>query len=50
MKFLERMMARLTGGRGERVLGIAAAVGLAISAVLSLVVAPPTPCRARCND
>ena len=41
MKFLERMMARLTGGRGERVLGIAAAVGLAISAVLSLVVAPP---------
>ncbi len=41
MKFLERMMARLTGGRGERALGIAAATGLAISAVLSLVVAPP---------
>ena len=41
MKFLERMMARLTGGRGERVLGVAAAAGLAISAVLSLVVAPP---------
>ena len=41
MKFLERMMARLTGGRGERALALATVLGLGISAVLSLVVAPP---------
>src|SRR5262245_37687376 len=34
-------MARLTGRRGERALAVAALVGLAASAVLSLAVAPP---------
>jgi heme exporter protein C len=37
----ERMMARLTGRGGERVLAGAALAGLAASAVLSLLVAPP---------
>jgi heme exporter protein C len=41
MKRSERMMARLTGRRGERVLAVAALGGLAASAVLSLLVAPP---------
>jgi heme exporter protein C len=41
MKRSERMMARLTGRRGERVLAGAALGGLAASAVLSLLVAPP---------
>jgi heme exporter protein C len=41
MKRSERMMARLTGRRGERVLAGAALGGLAASAVLSLRVAPP---------
>ena len=41
MKGSERMMARLTGRRGEQVLGGAAVIGLTISAVLSLRVAPP---------
>jgi heme exporter protein C len=37
----ERAMARATSRRGERVLGVLAAVALAISLVLSLSVAPP---------
>jgi heme exporter protein C len=41
MKRSERMMARLTGRRGERVLAGVALAGLAASAVLSLRVAPP---------
>ena len=41
MRRSERMMARLTGRRGERVLAGAALAGLAASAVLSLRVAPP---------
>ena len=41
MRLAERTMARLTDRRGERVLAVAALVGLAVSAVLSLVVAPP---------
>jgi heme exporter protein C len=41
MKRSERIMARLAGRRGERVLGGAALAGLAASAVLSLLVAPP---------
>jgi hypothetical protein len=41
MKLAERTMARLTGRRGERALAVAALVGLAASAVLSLAVAPP---------
>jgi heme exporter protein C len=41
MKRSERMMARLTGRRGERVLASVALTGLAASAVLSLRVAPP---------
>jgi heme exporter protein C len=42
MKLLaERTMARLTDRRGERALAVAALLGLAASAVLSLAVAPP---------
>jgi heme exporter protein C len=41
MKRSERMMARFTGRRGERALAGAALAGLAVSAVLSLRVAPP---------
>ena len=41
MKRSERMMARLTGRRGERALAGAALAGLAASAGLSLLVAPP---------
>jgi heme exporter protein C len=41
MKVAERIMARLTGRRGERLLGWAAAAALAVSAVLSLLVVPP---------
>jgi heme exporter protein C len=41
VKGSERMMARLTGRRGEQVLAGAAVGGLAVSAVLSLRVAPP---------
>jgi heme exporter protein C len=41
MKLIDRTMARLTGRGAERVLGVAAAVALAVSAVLSLLVAPP---------
>jgi heme exporter protein C len=37
----ERVMARLTSRRGERALAGAALAGLAVSAVLSLLVAPP---------
>jgi heme exporter protein C len=41
MKLVERMMATVTGRRGERALAVATVVGLGVSAVLSLVVAPP---------
>jgi heme exporter protein C len=41
MKLGERMMARATGRRGERLLGGAAVTALAVSAALSLAVAPP---------
>src|SRR5919199_1537083 len=41
MKFAERGMAAVTGRRGERLLALAAVLGLGVSAVLSLVVAPP---------
>ncbi len=41
MKLGERMMARATGRCGERLLGGAAVAALAMSAALSLVVAPP---------
>ena len=41
MKRSEQMMARLTGRRGERALAGAALAGLAASAGLSLLVAPP---------
>jgi heme exporter protein C len=37
----ERMMARLTARRGERVLGVLTLAALVASAVMSLVVAPP---------
>ena len=41
MKFAERGMAAVTGRRGERLLALATVLGLGVSAVLSLVVAPP---------
>lgn len=40
MKFAERLMARLTGRRSQRLLGFSAAATLAVSAVVSLVVVP----------
>ena len=41
MQAAERAMGKLTARRGERVLGALAALALVVSAVLSLVVAPP---------
>jgi heme exporter protein C len=41
MKFAERGMAAVTGRRGERLLALATVLGLGVSAVLSLVLAPP---------
>jgi heme exporter protein C len=41
MQAAERGMARVTGRRGEHVLGWAALAGIAASAVMSLAVAPP---------
>ena len=41
MRTAERTMAVVTARRGERILGVVALVSLAVSAVLSLLVAPP---------
>jgi heme exporter protein C len=41
MQTAERTMGKLTARRGERVLGVLAALGLAVSAIFSLLVAPP---------
>ncbi|MFL5798272.1 MAG: cytochrome c biogenesis protein CcsA [Actinomycetota bacterium] len=41
MKPAERMMGKLTARRGERALGALALLGLAVTAVMGLVVAPP---------
>src|SRR3989442_11447104 len=41
MSTAERAMARMTARRGERILGVLALVGLAASAVMSLIVTPP---------